>query len=228
MTINIYEFVEGARLAKGLTVIIDVFRAFSVAAYAFHQGAKQIIPVADPQAGFLLKEKNPDWILIGERQEKIIPGYDFGNSPLEILHQDFTGRTIVHATSAGTRGLVYATGAEEVVTGSFVNAGAIIQYIQKKQPENVSLVAMGYRAEQRADEDMALAFYIQNSLTGRRNSFPKMIRKIKEGTGQRFLDPQNLNSPPEDFDLCLDLDRFSFILKALHVESGLTLQKFYI
>jgi 2-phosphosulfolactate phosphatase len=34
MEIEILEFAEGARKARGLTVIIDVFRAFSVACYA--------------------------------------------------------------------------------------------------------------------------------------------------------------------------------------------------
>ena len=34
MKVEILEFVKGARNAKGVAVIIDVFRAFSVACYA--------------------------------------------------------------------------------------------------------------------------------------------------------------------------------------------------
>ncbi|MGH8187470.1 MAG: 2-phosphosulfolactate phosphatase, partial [Steroidobacteraceae bacterium] len=33
----------GARAARGLVVVIDVFRAFSVAAYAFARGARTVI-----------------------------------------------------------------------------------------------------------------------------------------------------------------------------------------
>ena len=221
MDIKIYQFVEGAQIATGLTVIIDVFRAFSVAAYLAHQGAKAIIPVADPNTGFQLKDQYPKIVLIGEREEKIIPGYDFGNSPLEILNHDFSGQTVVHATSAGTRGLVHATQTSEIITGSFVNAAAIVRYIRKKEPRNISLVAMGYRALESADEDLAFAEYIKNELEGRPNNFTAMKERIKKGTGKRFFDPANLNSPPEDFNLCLDLDRFSFILKAVSID-GMT------
>jgi len=228
MDIKMYQFVEGAQRATGLTVVIDVFRAFSVAAYVAYQGAEAIIPVADPAMGFQRKEKYPNTILIGEREEKIIPGYDYGNSPLEILNVDFRRQTVVHATSAGTRGLVHATHATEVITGSFVNAAAIIRYIRKKEPRELSLVAMGYRAQESADEDLMLAEYIENELKGRKNDFPAMIERIKQGTGQRFFDPANLNSPPKDFYLCTDLNRFSFILKAASINGIMQLHKVVI
>ena len=48
MQIQIFQLLEGAKQAKGLTVIIDVFRAFSLAAYAFGSGVKRIYPVARP------------------------------------------------------------------------------------------------------------------------------------------------------------------------------------
>jgi len=225
MQIKTYEFVEGAQKARGLTVVIDVFRAFSLAAWVAGQGAETIIPVADPELGFQIKEKNPETILIGEREEKIIPGYDYGNSPLEILNIDFTGRTVVHATSAGTKGLVHAINAKEIITGSFVNASAIIRYIRDKNPGQLSLVAMGYRAVESADEDMALAEYIENELKGKQNDFLALKERIKQGTGRRFFDPANLNSPPEDFDLCLDIDRFPFVLKVVPGNGLIRLQK---
>jgi len=39
--------VAGARGARGLTIVIDVFRAFSLAAHVFARGARAIVPVAD-------------------------------------------------------------------------------------------------------------------------------------------------------------------------------------
>ena len=61
MEINILECIDGAKQAKGLTVIIDVFRAFSLECYLFQQGAERIIPIGDLDQAFALKAKHPDW-----------------------------------------------------------------------------------------------------------------------------------------------------------------------
>ena len=106
MKTEILEFTDGARKADGITVIIDVFRAFSVACYAFDSGVKQYIAVGDPSVAFDLKNKYTDAILVGERNERKIEGFDLGNSPTEILQYDLKGKTIIHTTTAGTQGLV--------------------------------------------------------------------------------------------------------------------------
>ena len=47
MEIQILQMLKGAMAAKGIAVVIDVFRAFSVEAYLFAGGAEKVIPVAD-------------------------------------------------------------------------------------------------------------------------------------------------------------------------------------
>ena len=42
MDIQILELIEGARKAEGLTVVIDVFRAFSLECYLADQGAEEM------------------------------------------------------------------------------------------------------------------------------------------------------------------------------------------
>ena len=59
MNIKILHLIEGARQAKGLAVIIDVFRAFSTACYVVRNGAVEIIPVADVDLAYKLKAENP-------------------------------------------------------------------------------------------------------------------------------------------------------------------------
>lgn len=214
MEIQILQLLKGSMDARGLTVIIDVFRAFSTACYAFHQGAKQIIPVGDINEAYRLKEQNPDFILVGERNEQKPEGFDFGNSPTHILQANLYGKTIVHTTSSGTQGIVNAKHADEIITGSFVNAGAIVQYIQKMKPKTVSLVCMGYACEYPTDEDTLSAQFIKNELEGVPNNFKKMVKTIREGSGARFFDTKKQEwSPKTDFELCLDLNRFNFILK---------------
>jgi len=226
MKIQILHLVEGAVQAEGLTVIIDVFRAFSTVCYIMNNGAQKIIPVSETRQAFWLKKKNPEFILVGEELEKIIPGFDFGNSPSQILNSDFTNKTIVHRSSSGTLGMVSATRADELITGSFVNAGAIVNYIRNKKPETVSLVCMGYAALRPIEEDTFCAEYIGETLNGRQADFQKMVRIIKDTSAKRFYDPANASfSPPEDVDLCLNLNRFNFILKAEKAPSGLIYMK---
>jgi len=161
-----------------------------------------------------MKKEHPGYLLMGERHEKICEGFDFGNSPTHIVDVDFNGKTIVHTTSSGTQGIDLATGATEILTGSFVNAGAIVKYLKMLNPEVVSLVPMGYEGLRPTQEDEFCAEYIANELTGKETDFAQMVEEIRKGDGARLLDPRNhAHSPATDFDLCLDLNRFNFVLK---------------
>jgi 2-phosphosulfolactate phosphatase len=215
MKFRILEFVDGAKQAKGLTVIIDVFRAFSVACYAFDSGALKVIATGDVGSALNLKTRYNNSVLVGERDEKKIEGFDFGNSPTEIIKSDLTGKVVIHTTTAGTNGLVSAVNADEILTGSFVNANAVARYINFIKPEIVSLVAMGYRATESAEEDLLCAQYIMALVKGEPESFEKMISDLKYSSGKRFFRPENITfSPPTDFFLCTMVNRFDFILKA--------------
>jgi 2-phosphosulfolactate phosphatase len=215
MKVEILEFVKGARKAKGVAVIIDVFRAFSVACYAFDAGAVRIIATAGVDNAFQLKKKYVNSVLVGEREEKKIEGFDFGNSPTEIIKTDLRGITVIHTTTAGTNGLVNAVNADVVMTGSIVNAGAIVRYIKALNPEHVSLIAMGYRATLSADEDLLCAEMIAAGLNNKSDISEKRISDLQNTSGKRFFNPDNIDfSPPTDFFLCTMINRFNFVLKA--------------
>jgi 2-phosphosulfolactate phosphatase len=221
MKVEILEFVEGARKALGVTVIIDVFRAFSVGCYAYDAGAAGIIATAGVDDAFQLKGKYPNAVLVGERDEKKIPGFDFGNSPTEIIQADLQGKTVIHTTTAGTQGLINAARADLVLTGSFVNAAAIVKFIKSLSPPLVSLVAMGYRAAVSADEDLLCAEYIKDGLLESQTVTDQKIADLRNTSGQRFFNPDNFNfSPPSDFFLCTMKDRFNFVLRSEMREDG--------
>ena len=215
MKVEILEFIQGARKANGVAIIIDVFRAFSVGCYAYDSGAVRIIATAGVEEAFALKKEYKNSVLVGERNEKIIEGFDFGNSPTEIIKADLHGKTVIHTTTAGTQGLINAVNADIVITGSFVNAGAVVKYIKTINPENVSLVAMGYRATLSAQEDLLCAELIKSSLFDKDYSFEEKISSLKSTSGRRFFDPDNIKfSPPTDFFLCTMINKFNFILRA--------------
>jgi len=215
MNIDILQFVEGAKRARGFVVIIDVFRAFSAACYAFDSGASGIIATDSPEKAFILKSKYKNSVLAGERDEKKIDGFDFGNSPTEIIKSDLSGKTFIHTTTAGTKGLVNAVNHDCLITGSLVNAGAIVKYIRSINPDEVSLVAMGYRASVSTEEDLLCAEIIKARLLNKEFKAEEKISELRQSSGKRFFNPENLDfSPPTDFFLCTMLDRFSFVLKA--------------
>ena len=74
----------GAQQARGLPIIIDVLRAFTTAAVLFDGGIEQLILVADPQEAFDLRQRH-GYLLAGENGGVKIDGFDFGNSPTELL-----------------------------------------------------------------------------------------------------------------------------------------------
>lgn len=229
MEIKILQLLEGARNATGLTVIIDVFRAFSTVCYAIEQGAGPVYPAGSIGDAFELKKKYPDALLIGERQERKPDGFDFGNSPTFIRDAMLKGKPLIHTTSSGTQGIVNAENATQIITGSFVNAQAIVRYARNTAPEVVSLVCMGYACEYPTDEDTLCAEYIRNELLGIPSDWYAMKKTIRIGTGARFFDPSSQAwAPSSDFDLCMDRNIFDFVLKAEREDGVLTLKRINI
>lgn len=221
MKIRILEFIEGARIAEGVAVIIDVFRAFSVACYAFDGGAVRVITTADVEEAFVLKKKYSFSVLAGERKERRVEGFDLGNSPTEVLKTDLHGKTFIHTTTAGTQGLANAENADCVLAASLVNAGAVAAYLKKLNPEIVSLVAMGYRANESADEDLLCAEMIESELSGHKFNYEERLRNLINTSGKRFFIPENISfSPPTDFFLCTMVNRFDFALRSFKRDDG--------
>ena len=68
--VNILHLIEGAKQAEGLTVIIDVFRAFSLECYLYDMNIVKIRPIGSVEDAFALHNEIPDSVLIGERHGK--------------------------------------------------------------------------------------------------------------------------------------------------------------
>jgi 2-phosphosulfolactate phosphatase len=212
--VEIADFIAGARGARGLAVIIDVFRAFSVTCYATAGGVGKIHPVAATEDALALKREHPDWLLAGERHARRLAGFDFGNSPTEIQAADLVGRTLVHTTHAGTQGLRAASAADAVITGSLVNAGAICRYILAQRPAIVTLVRMGHEARERCAEDDLCAELIRARLTGAAFDVAGIRERLRDApSARKFFDPEAWWAPETDFELCTRVDRFDFILR---------------
>jgi 2-phosphosulfolactate phosphatase len=122
-------------LRDRIVVIIDVFRATSTISAALHHGAKEIIPVDDVDKCIELGKQIGNSITAGERNGAVAPGLQHGNSPLEYPREFVEGKSLVLTTTNGTRLLHMCHNADEIITGSFLNLGAVCEYlVQQKKP----------------------------------------------------------------------------------------------
>ena len=220
--------IEGAQRAQGLTIIIDVFRAFTVTPILFYLGAEKVLLVRDPEEAFSLKTNYDDMILAGEINEQLIPGFDLGNSPSELIRKPkgfLKGKTVAQRTTAGVIGVISALAQVGVVIlGSFVMANAICRYVlnQTPLPEVVTLVAMGRRGITRSPEDEGCADYLEHLLKASNyNTLETLKNIVFDEAAQKFLRGDKPYLPREDPLFCLQKDLFDFVLIAVK-EDGLT------
>ncbi|MQG03844.1 MAG: 2-phosphosulfolactate phosphatase, partial [SAR202 cluster bacterium] len=161
MEITVRSLIRGAQESQGIAVIIDVFRCFTTEAVAFDRGAEKIILVSEIEEARELRERGLGQILMGEVGGKRPEGFDYGNSPSELMYANLSGKTIIQSTRAGTVGVTNVSGADVIYGGSLAVAGATARAIASHKPEKVSLVAMGLEGKVKADEDEQCALYLR-------------------------------------------------------------------
>ena len=222
MRIHAADFVAGAASARGVAIVIDVFRACSVQAYALAAGAEAIVPVEGVEEAQALKTRNPQWLLIGERHARRLPGFDCGNSPSEVLAAGPAGRTIVHTTHAGTQGLMAASRVvSHVFTGAFVNLSATIAAVRALAPEEVTIVAMGHEARERCDEDDLCREAMIAALQGHAFPVKNLADRLRRApAAAKFFDPQADWAPESDFDFCTRVDAVPFAVSLVPGSMG--------
>lgn len=127
-------------------VVIDVLRASSTIATALNNGARSIVPVSDmAQAGKIASNLDQQsYLLGGERSGEKIEGYHLGNSPLEYTKAAVLGRTIIFNTTNGTVAIGQARSADNLLIGSFLNAGRVVDFI-REIGSDVTIVCAGWR-----------------------------------------------------------------------------------
>jgi 2-phosphosulfolactate phosphatase len=230
MEVTHTRLLEGAQTAKGVAVIIDVFRAFTCAPLLFSFGIQKSILVSTPEEAFVLKEKNSELVLIGEVGGIPIDGFDLGNSPSEILKKGtafFDGKTVVQRTSSGVQGVLTALDvADEVLPASYALAKSTARYILSKQPPRVSLVSMGVALKDIAPEDEWCGVYIAHLLGVNDYNHNEALKEILYNqTTQKFFDPEKPHFPPEDPIMCLQLDSHDFALRATRDDGKVVVNK---
>jgi 2-phosphosulfolactate phosphatase len=206
--------VEGAREARGVVVVIDVLRAFTVSAYALAGGAREVVYVADLERAREVAAGIPGAVLCAEVDGLPVAGVPISNSPTMIAAVDMAGRTLVQRSSAGVQSLAAAAGASQLLAAALVVAGATVRHLLRQGPELVTLVAS------RPDhpEDGACTAYLATLLEGGTPDLEALLAPLRASSRYAELAGGGVPGfPRTDLDLALALDRFDF---ALPVENG--------
>jgi 2-phosphosulfolactate phosphatase len=125
-----------------LAVLIDVYRATSSMVIAAHRGANDIFAVNTLEE--MYQAKNTSIILCGERNAIKPEGFDFGNSPLELLKANLKDKKVFISTSNGTRTLsAFRKNSDNFIATSFLNLSPTVEYINKKNYNKILLLCAG-------------------------------------------------------------------------------------
>jgi 2-phosphosulfolactate phosphatase len=220
MEIRRFNRVE-ASSARGVVIVIDVLRAFSVAAYAFAGGAQAIWLVCTVEEAQALRERMPEALLAGEVGGRLISGFDFNNSPSQMAVADVRNRLLIQRTGAGTQGAVIATQADVLLACSLTNARATATYARQLAQRSetaggrIALFPTERVAGLSFNEDDVCADYLEALLLDQPDAQDALIRNIAElrarGRFDRFK-PGDPDFPVEDVAAVLAVDRFPFAM----------------
>ncbi|MCL7380577.1 2-phosphosulfolactate phosphatase [Streptomyces sp. 35G-GA-8] len=215
--LGIGELVETPSVA----VVVDVMRAFTVAAWAFAQGAEKIVLAESPHEALALKVRHPEWVALKDGPPA--PGFDTVNSPGLLRSIDLGGRTVVQTTTAGTVGALAVREASLVLCASFVVAEATARLLRTRECDSVTFVVTGEDGQ--ADEDLACAQYIARRATEAGTDATEFLRRAGESRAAAELTQGvRQGAHPDDVALCLELDRFPFGMVATLADSLMVLR----
>ncbi len=211
-----------AEQARGVVIVIDVIRAFSVAGYAFANGASGLWLVRETEEAKALRTRDPQALLAGEVGGRLIPGFDLNNSPALVRHAPVQGRRLIQRTGAGTQGAVaVAANADNILLCALTNASATARYARQLAHVGQGIITMLPTGDTTdftfGSEDTLCANYLEALLQER----PEAETQTLLSTGIARLDKEGRfdlwkhndpDFPQEDITAVLDTNRFNFAM----------------
>jgi 2-phosphosulfolactate phosphatase len=131
--------------ARLVCIVVDVIRASTSLITMVERGATQVFiagaidtaRAAAPRLGA---------VLAGEQDGLAPPGFDYGNSPVELSHAPLEGRSVVFVTTNGTAAIRAVTDASAVLVGALRNGEAVCREAwaaATAQGDNLTIVCAG-------------------------------------------------------------------------------------
>lgn len=200
-------------------VVVDILRATSCMTTALAHDVHSIRAFA--QLSECLAMKCEGYFTAGERDGQRVDGFDLGNSPFEYMNPDLRGKKIAFTTTNGTQAITKASGAKDIVIGSFLNLTAVTDYL-RKATHDVLIVCSGWKGKVNMEDTLfagALAENLKEDLDAACDA-PIMSQRLylqarnnireylKDSSHIRRLRKLNIE---KDIDFCLTEDQYDIV-----------------
>ncbi|MEM9829341.1 MAG: 2-phosphosulfolactate phosphatase [Bacteroidota bacterium] len=146
-------------VVEKVVVVVDVLRASSTMITAFAHGLERLMPVAYVEGCLALQRMG--YLSAGERDGAKVEGFDFGNSPYDVMKGDLSGKSLAMTTTNGTLAIEKAKSARKVIIGAFLNLSAVIDYV-KKLNEDTLILCAGWKGQMNLEDTLFAGALVSN------------------------------------------------------------------
>jgi len=225
----------GQPLDGAAAIVVDVLRASNSIITAVGNGCRRVLPVVElyEARALAVRLSAEGALLCGERDARMIPGFDFGNSPAEYVRERVQGRTLIFCSTNGSRAMVRAAEAQRAVVASFANLSATVSAL--KDASRLAILCAG-RLDELSLEDTACGGAIVEAFCRQRhgacqlNDAAAAARALFQQEGKHLRDLARASDhgrylvelgAEADIDLCVEVDRSTTVPQVLTGDHGL-------
>ena len=127
-------------------IVIDLIRATTCMTTILGGEARRIFAAGTVEQARRARELHPERLLCGERNVKPLPGFDYGNSPVQFAAADLRERELIMTTTNGTRAFHACPADSARLAGCLNNAEAVARKaleLAHERQGNIHLVCSG-------------------------------------------------------------------------------------
>lgn len=211
---------------NSIVVVIDVLRAFTLTAILAEKCEQPVRLVRTKDEALEIKNSDSNACLLGEVNGRIIPGFDYGNSPSEVDKNPPIGKNLVFRTTNGVESVLNVMAAQHIFVASLMNAKATIEHLltnYSKDDQEVVFLATDRRF---SDEDLACAEYMQALITNANVNVGVTKERIRSSfNAQKFTDVGSGEFLAEDLELACTESQHGLVLKVHDINGEIFLKR---
>ncbi len=168
MQLNV-AFLPSLVVRPQVCIVVDVIRASTSLVTLVERGAGPIFIAADVEAARRHVRAGVNAALAGEEGGLAPPGFDFGNSPVELSIAELRGKAVVFVTTNGTTAIRAVRGARAVFVGALRNGAAASREaaeFARRQEADLTIVCAGRAGAFGLDDAYCAGYLVDRVVQG--------------------------------------------------------------